>query len=233
MPEDSIDHQLQHVRERISNAEKQFGREPGSVRLVGISKTQPASAIRAAYDAGLKDIGENYLQEALPKRDELRELDICWHFVGKIQSNKTAAIAGNFDWVHGVDRMRIARRLNDQRPPELGPLNCCIEVNLSDEQSKGGVMPEELEELALAMAELPNIRLRGLMVLPATSDEFEQQRLPFARLANALAELQAHVPGLDTLSMGMSADLEAAIAEGATMVRIGTAIFGARQPLQR
>ena len=228
MSKDSIAHRLQTVRERISKAEKEAGRDPGAVRLIGVSKTQQANAIRDAYEAGLRDFGENYLQEALTKREELRELDICWHFVGKIQGNKTAAIAANFDWVHGVDRIRIARRLSDQRPAALGKLNCCIEVNLSGEESKGGVNPEALPELAAEMTTLDGLMLRGLMVLPAAADSFEEQRKPFAKLANALRSLQGINGSLDTLSMGMSADLEAAITEGATMVRIGTAIFGAR-----
>jgi len=224
----SIAERLATVRERISRAEIESARAPGSVRLIGISKTKPASTIRDAVAAGLCDIGENYLQEALEKQPQLSDLAICWHFVGKIQSNKTAAIAGAFDWVHGVDRLKIARRLNEQRPPERGPLNCCIEVNLSGERSKGGVEPGELLELASAMREMDNIRLRGLMGLPAPSVDPADQRIPFSRLASALLDLQAHFPEMDTLSMGMTDDLEVAIAEGATMVRIGTAIFGSR-----
>lgn len=165
----------------------------------------------------------------MPKIESLADLPLTWHFVGRIQSNKTASIAQHFAWVHGIDRLRIAERLDAQRPAGLPPLDCCIEVNLSGEASKGGVAPRELPELAGAIAALPRLRLRGLMTLPEPAAGFERQRQPFARLARCLAELQPLVPGLDTLSMGMSDDMDAAIAEGATIVRIGTALFGPRE----
>ena len=212
----------------ISRLEQVHQREPGSVALIGISKTQPAQSVREAWEGGVRQFGESYLQEALPKIAELGELRIVWHFVGRIQANKTAAIAASFDWVHGIDRLRVAQRLNDQRPVHLPPLNCCLEVNLGAEESKGGVRAEELAALATCVAALPQLRLRGLMTLPEASTGLERQRVPFARLAQRFAELRVPIPQLDTLSMGMSADMEAAIAEGATMVRIGTALFGPR-----
>ena len=212
----------------ISRLERVHQREPGSVALIGIGKTHPAQSIREAWAGGVRQFGESYLQEALPKIAELGELRIVWHFVGRVQANKTAAIAASFDWVHGVDRLRVAQRLNDQRPAHLPPLNCCLEVNLGAEESKGGVREEELATLAASVAALPRLRLRGLMTLPEASTGLACQRVPFARLAQHLVELRASIPQLDTLSMGMSADMEAAIAEGATMVRIGTALFGPR-----
>ena len=212
----------------ISRLEQFHGREPGSVALIGIGKTHPAQSIREAWAGGVRQFGESYLQEALPKIAELGDLRIVWHFVGRIQANKTAAIAASFDWVHGVDRLRIAQRLNVQRPGYLPALNCCLEVNSGGEAGKGGVGEGELAALAAAVAAMPRLRLRGLMMLPAASHELARQRIPFARLAQHLAELRVAIPQLDTLSMGMSADMEAAIAEGATMVRIGTALFGPR-----
>ena len=204
------------------------GRPPGSVTLVGVAKMHAADAIRAAWEGGLRHVGESYLQEALPKIAALADLPLTWHFVGRVQANKTAAVARSFDWVHALDRLHIAERLSAQRPSGREPLNCCIAVDLSGEESKGGVLPEALHELAGAVAALPRLRLRGLMVLPAPASELAAQRIPFARLARLLAGLRAAHPGLDTLSMGMSDDMEAAIAEGATLVRIGTALFGAR-----
>jgi len=214
--------------DEIARLEARHGRAPGSVTLVGISKTHEAARVREAHAAGLSQFGESYVQEALPKIEALADLPLTWHFVGRIQGNKTAVIAASFAWVHGIDRLRIARRLSEQRPAHLPPLDCCIEVNLSGEPSKGGAAPEELPALAAAIAALPRLRLRGLMTLPAPSSGLDAQRLPFARLARCLAGLQHDIPGLDTLSMGMSDDMEAAIAEGATLVRIGTALFGAR-----
>lgn len=215
--------------DRIRTLESRYGRAPGSVTLVGISKTHPVEYIREAFGAGVRNIGESYLQEALPKLDALRSLPICWHFVGRIQANKTAAIAAGFDWVHSIDRIRVARRLNDQRPEGRAALECCIEVNLSEESGKGGVDPHEVDELADAVAGLPRLRLRGLMAIPAAADGLDAQRVPFARLAGCLERLRSRHPQMDTLSIGMSADMEAAIAEGATMVRIGTALFGPRR----
>ena len=214
----------------IEHIARRCGRAAGSVTLVGVAKTHPASAIRDAWQGGLRHVGESYLQEALPKIALLSDLAITWHFVGRVQANKTAAIAQHFDWVHAIDRLRVAQRLSDQRPAERGPLQCCIEVNLSGESSKGGVRPEELAELADAVAVLPGIRLRGLMTLPESAQDPAAQRLPFARLSQLLAGLRSRHPDMDTLSMGMSADMEAAIVEGATLVRVGTALFGARAP---
>jgi pyridoxal phosphate enzyme (YggS family) len=198
------------------------------VTLVAVSKTRPATAIRSAYEEGQRDFGENYLQEALEKIAAFPGEALVWHFIGPIQSNKTRAIAEHFDWVHSVDRLKLARRLNDQRPPDMPPLNVCLQVNISGEASKSGVEPEALAALATSVAELPRLRLRGLMAIPAASDDPEQQRRPFRALREALERLRADGLALDTLSMGMTNDLEAAIAEGATLVRVGTAIFGPR-----
>lgn len=216
------------VRARIAAFEHRYSRPPGSVTLLAVSKTHDATQVRQAHEAGVTQFGESYLQEALAKIESLRTLPLTWHFVGRIQANKTAPIAHNFDWVHGIDRLRIAERLNAQRPASLPPLECCIAVNLSGEASKGGITAEQLPSLAMAIASLPRLRLRGLMTLPGQAPTLAQQRQPFARLARCLADLQQQLPGLDTLSMGMSADLEAAIAEGATIVRVGTALFGER-----
>ena len=202
-----------------------MGREPATVGLLAVSKTQPAAAIRDAFAAGLRDFGENYLQEALEKQAALTDLPLIWHFIGPIQSNKTRPIAEHFDWVHSVDRLKIAQRLSDQRPAHLPALNICLQVNVSGEDSKSGCSPEELTALARAVVALPNLRLRGLMAIPEPTDDVAAQHAAFARLRQLRDELALN---LDTLSMGMSHDLEAAIAEGATWVRIGTALFGAR-----
>ncbi|WP_421621872.1 YggS family pyridoxal phosphate-dependent enzyme [Alkalilimnicola ehrlichii] len=224
-----IAQRLQVVHERLRAAEHRFGRDPGSVKLLAVSKTQPVSAIRAALAAGQHAFGENYLQEALDKQQALADTPAEWHFIGALQSNKTREVAGHFDWCHTVDRLKIARRLSQQRPEERPPLNVCIQVNISGEASKAGVRPAGAAELAAQVAELPRLRLRGLMALPAPAEGLAAQRRPLA----ALRELQEHLVSsglaLDTLSMGMSGDLEAAVAEGATLVRIGTAIFGPRQ----
>ncbi|QLF94196.1 YggS family pyridoxal phosphate-dependent enzyme [Pseudomonas sp. ABC1] len=212
------------VVSRICDAAQVSAREAASVGLLAVSKTQPAHAVREAHEAGLNDFGENYLQEALDKQRLLDDLPLVWHFIGPIQSNKTRAIAEHFDWVHSVDRLKIAQRLSDQRPAHLPPLNICLQVNVSGEDSKSGCAPEEVAPLAAAVAQLPNLRLRGLMTIPAPSDDLAEQRAAFARLRHLLERED----GLDTLSMGMSQDLESAIAEGATWVRIGTALFGAR-----
>ena len=213
------------VAARIREAAQAAGRAPETVGLLAVSKTQPAAAIRQAHGAGLLDFGENYLQEALEKQAELSDLPLTWHFIGPIQSNKTKPIAEHFHWVHSVDRLKIAQRLSNQRPPELPPLNVCLQVNVSGEASKSGCAPEDVPELARAIAALPNLRLRGLMAIPEPSDDPAEQHVAFARLRQLQ---QALALELDTLSMGMSQDLEAAIAEGATWVRIGTALFGAR-----
>jgi len=220
-----IDDKLQKVTERIAQAAIAADRNPQSVRLVAVSKTQSAAAIRQAYHAGQRLFGENYLQEALDKQEELADLnDIEWHFIGPIQSNKTRPIAECFAWVHSVDRVKIAQRLNDQRPEDLPPLNICIQVNVDDEETKAGVAIDELNVLVLAIQAFPRLRLRGLMAIPAASNNQDQQQHAFRKLANAKGQYAF----MDCLSMGMSGDLESAIAEGATFVRVGTDIFGMR-----
>ncbi|MBT3309668.1 MAG: YggS family pyridoxal phosphate-dependent enzyme [Gammaproteobacteria bacterium] len=220
--------QLQQVERRIEAAAQQHQRNPTTVQLLAVSKTKPASMVQVAYDAGQRHFGENYLQDALEKIEALPLKGIVWHFIGAIQSNKTRTIAENFDWVHGVDRLKIAQRLGAQRPTEQKPLNICIQVNSSGESSKAGVTFEELPNLAQQIAKLPGVQLRGLMTLPAPASNLQQQRRPFQQLREALEALNQSGLNLDTLSMGMSGDMEAAIAEGATIVRIGTDIFGAR-----
>ncbi|PSS56703.1 YggS family pyridoxal phosphate-dependent enzyme [Pseudomonas sp. BBP2017] len=216
---------LSTLTARISAAAKAAGRAPSDIRLLAVSKTKPAAAVREAFAAGVRDVGENYLQEALNKQGELTDLPLTWHFIGPIQSNKTRAIAEHFDWVHSVDRLKIAQRLSEQRPEGLTPLSICLQVNVSGETSKSGCTPEELPALASAIAALPRLRLRGLMAIPEPTDDRAAQEAAFARVR----ELQDSLGlSLDTLSMGMSHDLEAAIAQGATWVRIGTALFGAR-----
>lgn len=225
----TLDAQFRQLNERIAEAARRFGREPAAVRLLAVSKTQPPGAIAQVYGLGQRDFGENYLQEALPKVQALRDLPaIQWHFIGRIQANKTRDIAECFDWVHSVDRLRIAQRLNDQRPADRSPLNVCLQVNLEGEAGKGGVNPAEVPQLATRIAALPRLKLRGLMCIPAGHDDFAAQRRVFARLRRLQEELKLQGFGLDTLSMGMSGDLEAAIAEGSTLVRVGTAIFGPR-----
>lgn len=213
------------LRSRIESAARAAQRDPGSVGLLAVSKTKPAGAIREAFAAGLRDFGENYLQEALGKQAELSDLPLCWHFIGPIQSNKTRAIAENFAWVHSVDRLKIAQRLSEQRPEGLEPLNICIQVNVSGEASKSGCTPEDLPALVASISELPRLTLRGLMAIPEPTDDVNAQAAAFAAVRTLRDNL--NLP-LDTLSMGMSHDLEAAIAQGATWVRIGTALFGAR-----
>ena len=214
--------------ERVRLAAEKSQRAAGDIRVLAVSKTHPAEAIRAAHRHGLDHFGESYLQEALAKIAALAELPVTWHFIGPIQSNKTRSIAEHFAWVHSVDRGRIARRLSDQRPGDLPPLQVCLQVNISGEQSKSGVDPQDLPRLAAEVLELPRLRLRGLMAIPAPSGDPARQRAAFSRLRGQLAQLGALAPGLDTLSMGMSDDLEAAIAEGATIVRVGSGIFGSR-----
>ncbi len=221
----TIANNIAKVAARIREAAQAAGRDPDTVGLLAVSKTQPAEAIREANGAGLSNFGENYLQEALEKQARLADLALTWHFIGPIQSNKTRAIAEHFDWVHSVDRLKIAQRLSEQRPTELPPLNVCLQVNVSGEASKSGCAPQDVAELARTIATLPNLRLRGLMAIPEPTDDRAEQHAAFARLRQLQ---QALALELDTLSMGMSQDLEAAIAEGATWVRIGTALFGAR-----
>jgi pyridoxal phosphate enzyme (YggS family) len=225
----NVEKNLAEIHARIANAAKAAGRDPDSVLLLAVSKKKPASDIREAYRCGQIDFGENYLQEALQKMQELDDLDICWHFIGAIQSNKTRNIAEAFDWAHCVDRLKIARRLSEQRPSAMPPLNVCIQINLDDEASKAGIDLSELPELARAVSALPGIRLRGLMTIPAPREDFDEQRRAFSRMGEALQLLRDQGIECDTLSMGMTQDMEAAIAEGSTLVRIGTAIFGERQ----
>ena len=219
---------VNHVRSRIRNAASAAGRDPATVTLVAVTKTKTAETIRLAATAGVTDFGENYLKEALSKMDSLADLGLRWHFIGAIQSNKTRPIAERFDWVHSIDRLSIAKRLSEQRPFHAAPLQVCIQVALVPEPAKAGVPPAGLLELAEAMAGLPRIQLRGLMCLPPPQPKPAAERAVFAQLRGALHDLNARGLKLDTLSMGMSADFESAIAEGSTMVRIGTALFGAR-----
>ncbi len=219
---------LARLHERIQQAEQRYQRLPGSVQLLAVSKTRPVEDILAAAACGQRHFGENYLQEAVEKITSLNGQDLCWHFIGPIQSNKTRLIATHFHWVHSVDRLKIARRLNEQRPSRLPPLNICLQVNISDEGTKSGLSLSELPGTARQIAGLPNLQLRGLMAIPQRSSSFEQQRRPFHQLCQALQSLNSEGIELNTLSMGMSADMEAAIAEGATIVRIGTDIFGPR-----
>ncbi|MEZ5589799.1 MAG: YggS family pyridoxal phosphate-dependent enzyme [Gammaproteobacteria bacterium] len=220
---------LARVQQRIRTAEQRYGRTPNAVHLLAVSKTHPAEMVAAAAAAGQTCFGENYLQEAEGKIQALRTAGLEWHFIGPIQSNKTHRIAELFDWVHSVDRLKIARRLNDQRPAEQPPLNICLQVNISAEASKSGLSPDELPAVAAAVAQLPRLRLRGLMAIPAPTADFEQQRRSFQAVHQLQQQLQQTGLQLDALSMGMSDDLEAAIAEGSNWVRIGTAIFGPRQ----
>ena len=200
------------------------------MNLLAVSKTCPGSAVREAFAAGQRDFGENYVQEALAKVAELADLraELRWHLIGPLQSNKSREVAENFDWVHSVDRLKLAQRLSDQRPPGLAPLQVCLQVNISGEASKSGVAPADAPALARAIAGLPRLRLRGLMAIPEVAGDLAAQRAPHRALRELLAALNAEGLGLDTLSMGMSGDLEAAVAEGATWVRVGTAIFGSR-----
>jgi len=221
-----IAERLAATRLRLRLAERQAGRAQGSAGLIAVGKTWGPDALAQAYAQGQRDFGENYLQEALAKQDELKDLDIVWHFIGPIQSNKTKPLAERFQWVHSVDRLKIAQRLSEQRPADLPPLNVCLQVNVSGEASKSGVAPAELGALARSVAALPRLKLRGLMAIPAPAEDFAAQRMAFRGLREALEGLG--LDGLDTLSMGMSDDLEAAVWEGATWVRVGTAIFGQR-----
>lgn len=221
---------LHTLRQQIGELEARHGRTPGSVKLLAVSKTKPAAMVAEACAAGQTAFGENQLQDALGKLDDpqLSRLDLEWHFIGPVQSNKTRAVAERFRWLHSLDRLRVARRLDEQRPPALGPLDVCIQVNLSNEASKSGLPAAEVRDFARALEEFPRLRLRGLMTIPAPAQGLDEQRLPFRRLREMLQELRDDGHDVDTLSMGMTADMEAAIAEGATWVRIGTALFGHR-----
>lgn len=216
------------VRARIRGAEERFGRASGVVQLLAVSKMQRAQAIRRAHALGLGAFGENYLQQAEAKMAALGELRLEWHFIGRVQANKTRPIAQLFDWVHTLDRVALARRLSEQRPVGRPPLNVCIQINISGEATKGGCLPTEAADVARAIQEFPQLRLRGLMALPAPAEDFDQQRLAFRRVHEIYQVLNDHRAGMDTLSIGTSGDFEAAIAEGATMIRLGTAIFGVR-----
>ncbi len=219
---------LETVRARIQRACQAAGRTSAEVTLLAVSKTFPASAIRAAYAAGQRHFGESYVQDWHEKRGQLTDLACICHFIGPLQSNKTREVAESFDWVHSVDRLKIAQRLSAQRPANLPPLNICVQVNISGEASKSGCSPEELPLLAQAVAALPRLKLRGLMTVPAPARDDSDPRIAFRQLHALQTELQRTGLALDTLSAGMSDDLEAAIAEGSTIVRIGTAIFGHR-----
>ncbi len=220
---------LQAVQARIAAAVAEAGRDAATLRLLAVSKTFDAAAVRDLAACGQIAFGENYVQEALDKQAVLHDLPLEWHFIGPIQSNKTRAIAAHFSWVHSVDRLKIAERLSAQRPPGLPPLQVCIEVNVSGEASKGGVPPAELGGLAAAVSKLSGVQLRGLMAIPAPTPEVPAQRAAFRQVREQFDALRARGHALDTLSMGMSGDLEAAILEGATIVRVGTAVFGERK----
>ena len=219
---------IDNTKKRLSSAALASGRDPAAVQLIAVSKTRPASDIRLAFEHGQKLFGESYLQEAVEKIRALEDCAIEWHFIGPIQSNKTRQIASHFDWVHSVDRLKIAQRLSEQRPPQLPPLNICLQVNISHETSKSGLAPAELLTMATTIAGLPRIRLRGLMAIPARTNDRELQLQTFSAVATLQQQLIEQGLELDTLSMGMSDDLEAAIEAGATHVRVGSAIFGAR-----
>jgi pyridoxal phosphate enzyme (YggS family) len=223
------------LRERVAAAAARAGRNVDSVTILTVSKGHPAATVRAAIAAGLTQFGESYLQEALPKQSELAGdpgfaacTGLVWHFIGRLQSNKTRPVAEHFDWVHAIDRLKVAERLAEQRPYHAPPLNVCLQVNIAGEASKGGIAPAEVPELARSVAALPRLKLRGLMCLPPEEDDPARQRVWFARLRELQESLRAEGLPLDTLSMGMSDDFEAAILEGATIVRIGTALLGPR-----
>jgi PLP dependent protein len=222
----TIAQRIKTIRSQIEDYCHICNRNPETVLLLAVSKTKPATDIATAYQAGVRHFGENYCQEALLKQQVLGAYDITWHFIGPIQSNKTNKIAQHFSWVHSVDSLRIATRLSEQRPANLPPLNICLQVNVSGEESKSGVTLLELPELCSAVAALPKLRLRGVMAIPAPQQDYGQQRLPYKTLFQAVVDLKR--PELDTFSYGMTGDLKAAITEGSTIVRIGTALFGSR-----
>ncbi|OUS04871.1 YggS family pyridoxal phosphate enzyme [Gammaproteobacteria bacterium 54_18_T64] len=227
----NIPDNIKQVSASLQQSAQQFHRSVDAIMLLAVSKGQSSHALRTAWQAGLSNFGENYLQEALEKMSALSDIKPCWHFIGPIQSNKTQDIAQHFSWVHSIERLKIARRLSAQRPEHLPPLNVCIQVNIDREDSKSGIAAEQCLELALAINDLPRLKLRGLMVMPRQRGDTDEQRQPFRQAAQLLASLKkssATLASLDTLSMGMSRDMPAAIAEGATIVRVGTAIFGAR-----
>ncbi len=224
----NLPERVQAVRERIRRATAACGRDVDSVTLLAVTKLHPAETIRAAAACGLEHFGESYVKEALAKIETLRGLELTWHFIGQIQANKTRPVAEHFAWAHGIDRLRIAERLSEQRPLDAPPLNVCLQVNVAGENTKGGVAPADLPALARAVATLPRLALRGLMCIPPPEADAARQRHWFAETAKLMRHLQVPGTTLDTLSMGMSGDLEAAIEEGATIVRVGTALFGPR-----
>jgi hypothetical protein len=228
-----IKNRFNTIQQAINDASVQSGRDPEAVRLLAVSKTWPAEKLRQLTVLGQRCFGENYLQEALEKIEALADLDLEWHFIGPIQSNKTRDIAAHFDWAQSIDRVKIARRLNQQRATEQPSLNVCIQVNIDEEDSKSGVSADEVLTLAEQIAQLDRLVLRGLMVIPSRQTDETAQRASFRRAHDLFKQLQHHYPQVDTLSMGMTADLSAAIAEGSTMVRIGTALFGPRDTSQR
>lgn len=230
MPSD-IAENLANVRERIQQACLRSKRAASTITLLAVSKAQPGAAIRTAIGAGIDSIGENYLQEARQKIADLSDLSVCWHFIGPLQSNKTAGVAAAFSWVQSVDRLKIAQRLSAQRSAQLPPLNICVQVNIDDESTKSGVAPTELPALLDAIAKLPNLTLRGLMAIPRADVSVSERRASFARMRELFDTQRTHRPQFDTLSMGMSDDFEIAIEAGATLVRVGSAIFGARPSL--
>ncbi len=217
------------LQARLEAAAQAAGRRPNDILLLGATKQRDIATLRCAHALGLRHFGENYLQEALPKIAALGDLQPCWHFIGALQSNKTALVAQHFHWVHSLDRLHIAERLSAQRPPELPPLEVCLQLQLDDEPNKAGATPTQLPALATAVATLPRLRLRGLMTMPAPRNDHAAQRRSLSRARELLQQLREQLPLLDTLSLGTSADLEAAVAEGSTLLRIGTALFGARQ----
>lgn len=216
------------IEERIHQAARECGRDPGEIQLLGVSKRFSESDIRSAYAAGVTRFGESYLQEALPKIAALADLGVEWHFIGPVQSNKTRQIAEHFDWVHSVDRYKIAARLSEQRPAELHPLNVCIQVNISMEQSKSGIIAEAVKEFASQIADMQRLKFRGLMAIVEKTPDQQRQRSMFAQLRALFDDLNQHGYKIDTLSMGMTSDLEAAVMEGSTLLRIGTGLFGQR-----
>jgi pyridoxal phosphate enzyme (YggS family) len=220
---------LRKIRDLLAKAAEDAGRSPGDVRLLAVSKKQPVAAILEVAAAGQRDFGENQVLEGVDKIREIADPALVWHFIGHLQTNKTRVVAEHFDWVHSIDRLKTARRLSDQRPDDLAGLNVCVQVNVDDEQSKSGVPFADAANLARQVADLPRLRFRGLMCLPAIRQTFDEQREPFRRLRELADELRAGGLAVDTLSMGMSGDFRAAIFEGSTMVRVGTAIFGARK----
>jgi len=224
---------LRKIRDLLTQAALEAGREPQAVRLLAVSKKQPAARVVEAAAAGQREFGENQAGEGVDKIRAVADGTLIWHFIGHLQSNKSRAVAEHFDWVHSVDRLKIARRLSEQRPAERGDLNVCLQINVDEEASKSGIAADDVAELARAVASLPRLRLRGLMCLPRIREGLDAQRVPFARLRELAETLRGQSIELDTLSMGMSADFRAAIAEGATIVRIGTAVFGPRPGEQR